>query len=61
MAKAHAVLEGALVVRLCTLRLDVLLDRIDLRLILDQLLLDIIQSVVDVALQDLVLLGVMLH
>ena len=61
MAQAHAVLEGALVVGLGALRLDVLLDRVDLGLVLDQLLLDVIQSVVDVALQYLVFLRIMLH
>ena len=50
-----------LVVALCTLRLDVLLDGVDLRLVLDQLLLDVVQAVVDFTLQNLVLLGVMLH
>jgi hypothetical protein len=61
VAEAHAVLESRLVVRLGPLGLDVLLNRVDLRLVLDQLLLDIIQPVVDVTLQYLILLGVMLH
>jgi len=61
VAEGHAVLEGTLVVRLGTLGLDVLLDRVDLRLVLDQLLLYVIQTVVDVALQDLILFGVVFH
>ncbi len=61
VAEGHAVLEGALVVRLGALGLDVLLDRVDLRLVLDQLLLYVIQTVVDVALQDLILFGVVFH
>lgn len=61
MAKAHAVLESTLIVALSSLSLYVLLDRIDLRLVLNELLLNVIQAVVDVTLQDLVLLGIMLH
>lgn len=61
MAQAHAVLEGSLVVGFRSLRLDILLDGVDLRLILDQLLLDVIQSVIDVTLQYLVFLCIMLH
>jgi hypothetical protein len=61
VAEAHAVLEGALVVALRALRLDVLLDRVDLRLVLYQLFLDVVQPVVDIGLEDLVLLGVVLH
>lgn len=60
-AHLHAVLELVLVVALCSLRLDVLLDCVDLRLVLDQLLLDVVQPVVDLVSQDLVLLGVVLH
>ena len=61
MAEGHAILEGTLVVRLCSLCLYVLLNGIDLRLILDEFLLNIVQSNVDVALKNLVLLGVVLH
>ena len=60
-AQVHAVLELVLVVALCSLCFDVLLNRIDLRLVLNQLLLDVVQSVVDLALKNLVLFGVMLH
>ena len=61
MAEGHTVLERTLVVGLGTLCLDVLLDRVDLRLVLNQLLLDVIQSIVNVALEDLILLRVVLH
>ena len=61
MTQAHAVLERALVVRLSPLRFDVLLDTVDLGLVLNEFFLDIIQSVVDVALQNLIFLRVMLH
>jgi len=54
-------LELALVVGFCALGLYVLLDGVDLRLILDQLLLDVVQAVVDLGLENLVLLGVVLH
>lgn len=54
-------MEGALVVALGALALDVLLDGVDLGLVADQLLLDVVQAVVDVTLQDLILLGVVLH
>ena len=57
----HAVLELVLVIGLGALGLDVLLDGIDLRLVLNQLLLNVIQSVVDFRLQDLVLLGIVPH
>lgn len=57
----HAVLELLLIVGLGALRLNVLLDSINLALVVDQLLLDVIQSVVDVRLQNLVLLRVVLH
>ena len=42
MAQTHAILEGSLVVRFSSLCLNVLLDSVDLRLILNQLLLDVI-------------------
>ena len=61
LTELHAVRELLLVIRFSSLSLDVLLDRINLRLVLDQLLLDVIQHVVDGRLQDLVLLGVVLH
>jgi len=50
-----------LIVALSAFALNVLLNSIDLRFVLDQLLLDVVQPVVDFTLQDLVLLGVMLH
>ena len=50
-----------LVVGFSTFGLDVLLDGVDLRLVFDELLLNIVQSIVDLALKNLVLLGVMSH
>jgi len=50
-----------LVVRFCALGLNVLLDAVDLRLVADQTLLNVVQSVVDVGLQNLVLAGFVLH
>lgn len=61
MAEAHAVLEGALVVGFGSLGLDVLLNRVDLGLVLNEFLLDVVEPVVDVALEYLVLFGVVLH
>ena len=60
-AQVHAVLELVLIVALRSLRLDVLLDRIDLRLVLNQFLLDIVQPVVNLVLQDLVFHFVVIH
>lgn len=60
-AHLHAVLELVLVVALGSLGLDVLLDGVDLRLVLDQLLLDVVQSVVNLVSKDLVLLRIVLH
>ena len=60
-AQLHAVAELLLVVSLSALGLDVLLDGIDLRLVLDEFLLDVIESIVNLTLQDLILLRVMLH
>ena len=57
----HAVLELLLIVGLGALGLNVLLDGIDLALVVNQLLLDVVQSIVDVGLQNLVLLRVVLH
>lgn len=57
----HAVLELVLVVTLRAFGLNVLLDGVDLRLVLDQLLLNIIEPVVDLVTQYLVLLRVVLH
>jgi len=50
-----------LIVALSTLALNILLDGIDLRLVLNELLLNVVQPVVDFTLQDLILLGIMLH
>jgi hypothetical protein len=61
VAKAHAILECGLVVGFCTFGLDVLLYGVDLRLVLNEFLLDVVEAVVDVALEDLVLLGVVFH
>lgn len=60
-AQLHAVAELLLVVCFSTLGLDVLLDGIDLGLVLNEFLLDVVQSIVDLTLQDLVLLRVVLH
>lgn len=57
----HAVLELVLVIGLGALGLDVLLDGVDLRLILDQLLLDVVQPVVDLVTKDLILLRIVLN
>jgi hypothetical protein len=61
IAYTHAVLECSLVIAFSSLRLDVLLDSIDLGFVTNQLLFDVIKSVVDVTLKDLILLGIMLH
>ena len=61
LAQLHAVRELLLVVCLSSLRLDVLLDSVDLRLVLDELLLDVIEHVVNGTLQNLVLLRIVLH
>ena len=50
-----------LVVAFGALGLNVLLDGVDRRLILNKLLLDVVESVVDLVAKDLVLLGVVLH
>ena len=50
MTQAHAVLECPLIVAFGSLGFDVLLYRVDLRLVLYQLLLYVIQAIVDVAL-----------
>ena len=54
-------LELSLVVRLLALGFDVLLNGVDLRLVHDQLLLDVVELVVDIVSQDLILGGVMVH
>ena len=61
LAELHALLELRLIVRLSALRFNVLLNSVNLRLVHDQLLLNVIELVVDVTLQDKVLLGVMTH
>lgn len=61
MAQSHAILECCLVIRFCPLCFNVLLNCIDLRFILNEFLFNIIQAVVDITLQNLVLLGVVLH
>jgi hypothetical protein len=57
----HASLEVTLVIAFGTLRLDVLLDSVDLALVTDQSLFNLVQLVVDVTLQDLVLASVVAH
>jgi len=54
-------LELVLVVALRSLRLNVLLNRVDLRLILNQLLLNVVQAIVDLRLKDLIFLRVVAH
>ena len=54
-------MELRLIVRLSALRFNVLLNSVNLRLVHNQLLLNVIELVVDVTLQDKVLLGVMTH
>jgi hypothetical protein len=61
LANVHAVLELVLVIALRSLCLNVLLDCINLRLVLNEFLFDVVKSVVNIALQNLVLLGIMLH
>lgn len=51
----------SLIVTLGTLRLDVLLNRVNLTLVANQALLDLVQPVVDVTLQNLVLPSFVLH
>jgi len=60
-ADLHAVLELVLVVAFGTLRLNILLNSIYGRLILNEFLLDIIESIVDLRLHDLIFLRVVLH
>jgi len=60
-AKLHAVLELMLVVGLSTLRLNVLLNGIDLRLVLNQFFLNVVQTVVDLRLENLILFGIVSH
>ena len=50
-----------MIVRLGTLGLDVLLDGVNLRLVRGQDLLDIVESLVDVVLEDHISASVMLH
>jgi hypothetical protein len=57
----HTFLEVVLVVCFSALRLNVLLNSINLRLVVNELLLNIIQSVEYLTLEDLVLRGIMLH
>ena len=61
IAECHAILELMLIVALSAFTFDVLLNSIDLRLVLNELLFNIIEAVVDFTLQNLILLGVMLH
>ena len=51
----------ALVIALCTLSLNVLLNSINLTLVTNQTLLDLIQPVVDITLKNLVFARFMLH
>ena len=60
-ADVHAVLELTLIIAFGSLCLNVLLNSVDLRLVLDEFLFDFIESVVDRALQKLVLLGITSH
>jgi hypothetical protein len=60
-ADLHALLVLRLVVRLSTSGFDVLLDGVDLALVLDQFLLDIVKTLVNITLHDLIFLSIMLH
>jgi hypothetical protein len=57
----HASLEVTLVITFGALRLNVLLDGVDLALVTDQSFFNLVQLVVDVTLQDLVLPSVVTH
>lgn len=57
----HAFLELVLVIGLSALGLDVLLNGVDLRFVLDQLLLDVVQPVVNLVTKDLILLRIVLN
>lgn len=61
LAEHDTLLHLLLVVRLSTLGLNILLDTIDGRFILDQTFLDLIQSIVDLVLEDHVAASVVLH
>ena len=61
IAQSHTVLQSALVIGHRLFGFNVLVKCVDLGLIRYQFLLHVVQPVVDIALQDLVLLGVMLH
>ena len=56
----HALLEVTPVVRLRTLGLDILLNRVNLALVANQALFNLVEPVVDIRLQNLVLDRVML-
>ena len=57
----HALLEQALIVALSTFSLNVLVDRVNLRLITDKALLDFVETSVDIRLLRLHLDSVVLH
>ena len=59
-AHVHTRLEVTLVVAFSALGLNILLDAVNLRLVSNQALLNIVQTVVDIRLEDLVLASVVL-
>lgn len=61
VAQLHAVLQVRVVVRVCTARLNILIDCIDLRLVGNQPLFDLVQPIVNIALVELILFGVVFH
>ena len=61
VAQGHAFHDSSLQVTLRSFGFDVLLDGIDRLLVADELLLDLVQTVVDIILHDLILLRVVLH
>ena len=61
LSEGDALLELGLVVRLCTLCLDVLLNSVYLRFVHYELLLNFVELVVDLVLEDQVLLRVVAH
>lgn len=60
-AELHTILELMLIITFSTFTFNILLNSIDLRLILDEFLFNVIKSVVDLTLQDLVLLCIVFH
>jgi hypothetical protein len=60
-ANLHASLEVALIIAFSALRLNILLNSVNLALVTNQTFFNLIQLVVDVTLQDLVLTSIVSH